>query len=66
MNEYGQVAGFWLVPNKSLKELTSEFEVLKQRYAAKDEEGPQAFFTDLCCTERAFLSDMFESLSATG
>ncbi|KAI3641489.1 hypothetical protein MIR68_000619 [Amoeboaphelidium protococcarum] len=66
VNEYGQVAGFWLVPNKSLKELTGEFEVLKQRYAAKDEEGPQAFFTDLCCTERAFLSDMFESLSATG
>lgn len=34
------MVGYWLVPNKSLKELDDEFAELSLRYVAKNETGP--------------------------
>jgi hypothetical protein len=62
MNEYGQILGYWMVNCKSLNEIKKELEMVKRRYTRLGRTGPDLFYTDLCCSERSFWENLFESL----
>lgn len=62
MNEYGEIIGYWMVPNTSLHEVKSDLEAVQRRYSRTSEPLEQ-YYTDSCCKERFFLSNTFPSLS---
>ncbi|KAI3642336.1 hypothetical protein MP228_011891 [Amoeboaphelidium protococcarum] len=59
MNEFGLVCGFYFVHSTGLKEIQMQLSKISQRYVMG---GPQIFYTDNCCHDRAVLQQCFPSL----
>ena len=53
--------GYWMTHGSSLEEVKPELVSLSKRY--EDGSGPELFYTDKCCQERASLCECFPSLS---
>jgi hypothetical protein len=54
------IVGFWFTATKSLYEIRSNLDKVAARYGVNG--GPSVFYTDLCCPERDFLTDVFPTL----
>jgi len=54
LNEYSQVAAWWLTTGTGMNELEEPLRKLRQRYNLHGFDGPLSCTTDRCCQERAF------------
>ena len=62
MNECQEILGLWFTQTKKLMEVEPMMRALAQRYERAGLQGPELFYSDMCCSDAKFLIDIWPHL----